>query len=264
MSHSYEGLQLEIADGWARVVLNRPDAANGIDLVLGRELMQVAIRCDEDPAVRAVLLTGAGRMFCAGGDLKAFSGYGDQLPSALKELTTYLHAATSRFARMEAPLIVAVNGAAAGAGMSLAVSGDLVFAAESAKFSMAYTAAGLAPDGSSTYFLPRLIGLRRTQELMLTNRRLSAAEALEWGLVNEVVADAELLPKSEAMAKRLAEGPTRAFGAVKRLLASSATASLETQMELEARAIAAMAGSADGREGIQAFLERRPPAFRGA
>jgi 2-(1,2-epoxy-1,2-dihydrophenyl)acetyl-CoA isomerase len=260
----FENLLFDLSDHVARITLNRPNAANGIDLALGRDLMQVAIRCDEDPDVRAVLLTGAGKMFCAGGDLKSFASFGDDLPAALKELTVYLHAATSRLARMDAPLVVAVNGAAAGAGMSLAVAGDLVVAAASAKFTMAYTAAGLSPDGSSTYYLPRLIGLRRTQELMFTNRRLSADEALEWGLVNRVVPDEALLDEAGKLAAQLAQGPTRAHGTLKTLLDASFSGTLETQMELEARGIAAMAGTPDGKEGIQAFLEKRRPAFTGA
>jgi 2-(1,2-epoxy-1,2-dihydrophenyl)acetyl-CoA isomerase len=129
---------------------------------------------------------------------------------------------------------------------------------------MAYTAAGLSPDGSATYFLPRLIGLRRSQELMLTNRRLSASEALEWGLVSRVVPDADLLAEAAALAHALGQGPTRALGMVKTLLHGSSAGTLETQMELEARGIAAMAASADGQEGIQAFVEKRKPAFVGA
>ncbi len=260
----FENLLFDLSDHVAKITLDRPDAANGIDLALGRDLMRVAIRCDEDPDVRAVLLTGAGKMFCAGGDLKSFASFGDDLPAALKELTTYLHAATSRLARMDAPLVVAVNGAAAGAGMSLAVAGDLVVAAASAKFTMAYTAAGLSPDGSSTYYLPRLIGLRRTQELVFTNRRLSADEALEWGLVNRVVPDEALLDEAGKLAAQLAQGPTRAYGEVKTLLDASFSGTLETQMELEARGIAAMAGTLDGKEGIRAFLEKRRPTFTGA
>jgi 2-(1,2-epoxy-1,2-dihydrophenyl)acetyl-CoA isomerase len=259
----YRNIRFSLADGVATIALDRPDAANAIDLALARELMHAAIRCDEDPHVRAVLLTAAGKMFCAGGDLKSFAAQGDALPGLLKELTTYLHAATSRFARMDAPLVVAVNGTAAGAGFSLAVSGDFVLMAESAKLAMAYTAAGLSPDGSSTWFLPRLIGMRRTQELMITNRRLSATEALEWGLVSQVVPDAELAAKAAELARQLAAGPTRAFGTVKSLLATSFSESLETQMELEARGIAAMARSADGREGIEAFVAKRAPKFSG-
>lgn len=261
---TYENLLFAVEDGVATITLNRPDAANAINLDLGRELMHAAIACDEGDAIRAVLLTGAGKMFSAGGDLRSFAGLGDGLPAGLKELTTYLHAASSRLARMRAPLVVAVNGAAAGAGFSIAVSGDLVLAAESAKFTMAYTAAGLSPDGSSSWFLPRLIGVRKTQELMLTNRRLSAGEALDWGLVTKVVPDNALAAEAGALAKQLASGPTRAYGVVKSLLATSLQESLETQLELESRGIAAMSGTPDGREGIQAFLEKRAPKFSGA
>lgn len=261
---TYETLLFDVADGVARITLNRPGAANSLNGEMAHDLMMASIRCDEDPAIRAVLLTGTGRMFCAGGDLKTFSGFGEDMGARLKEITVYLHAANSRFTRMDAPLVVAVNGIAAGAGLSLAVSGDLVLAARSAMFTSAYTAAGLSPDGSSTYFLPRLIGLRRTQELMLTNRRLSAEEAVEWGLINRVVDDEALLDEAGSLARDLAAGATRAYGAVKAMLAESFTNPIETQMEIEARNIAAMASSPDGREGIDAFVNKRKPDFRGA
>ena len=260
---NYETLSYACKDGVARVTLDRPQAMNAMDIAMMRELLSVAIACDEDPEVRAVLLTGTGKAFCAGGDLASFAAQGEALPGFLKEATTYLHGALSRFARMDAPLITAVNGAAAGAGLSLACAGDLVLAAESAKFTMAYTAAGLTPDGGSTFLLPRLIGLRRSQELILTNRRLSAEEAREWGLVTQVVADAELAAESERLAGQIAQGPTLAFGSAKRLLLRSSGDALEAQMEFEARAIADAARSEDGREGIGAFLEKRKPAFRG-
>lgn len=260
---SYQHILFEAKGPVARLTFNRPDAANGIHIEMAREFMLAAIECDENPAIRAVILTGAGKMFCAGGDLKSFAGYGDALAARLKEITTYLHAATSRLARMRAPLIAAINGTAAGAGFSLAIAADLVIAAESAKFTMAYTAAGLSPDGSSSYFLPRLVGLRRAQELMLTNRRLTAQEALAWGLVTEVVPDAELQARADALAGQLAAGATEAYGVVKRLLIDSYGGNLETQMELEARGIADSARTKDGIEGIRAFLARRPPEFTG-
>jgi 2-(1,2-epoxy-1,2-dihydrophenyl)acetyl-CoA isomerase len=178
-------------------------------------------------------------------------------------MTMYLHAAISRFARMRAPLVAAVNGTAAGAGFSLVCAADLVVAAESARFTMAYTRAGLTPDGSSTYFLPRLVGTRRALELMLTNRTLSAAEALEWGLVNRVVPDAELEEQATSLARSLAAGPTAAFGSVKRLVENSTRDSLESQMEHEARAIADAARSPDAREGIDAFFAKRAAKFSG-
>jgi len=172
--------------------------------------------------------------------------------------------AISRFARMRAPIVAAVNGTAAGAGFSMVCATDLAIAADHAKLTMAYTGAGLSPDGSSSYFLPRIIGQRRTFELMLTNRVLTAAEALDWGLLNEVVPADELMATAEKRVAQLASGPTNAHAVVKRLLATSATESLETQMEHETRGIAECARTADGREGITAFLEKRKPSFEGA
>ena len=260
---SFETLLYETRDGVAYITLNREDAANAINLQMGRDLMLAALRCDEDPGVRAVLIRAQGKIFCAGGDLGSFSSAGEGMPRLLKELTTYLHAAISRFARMSAPVVAAVHGSAAGAGFSLACASDLLVCAESAKFTLAYTRVGLTPDGSSTYYLPRLIGARRALELMLTNRVLSSQEALAWGLVNRVVADDQLAQESEGLARQLATGPTLAFGGVKQLLLSSANESLETQMEHEARAIADAARSSDAREGIEAFFAKRRAKFNG-
>jgi 2-(1,2-epoxy-1,2-dihydrophenyl)acetyl-CoA isomerase len=261
---SNESILLDIDGPIARITLNRPESANGLTLPMTREFMQAAIRCDEDPNVRAIVLTGAGKLFCAGGDLKSFAGEGERIGAVLKEMTAYLHAAISRLARGSAPVVTAVNGTAAGAGFSLAVAGDLAVASEKAKFTMAYTAAGLSPDGSSSYFLPRLIGIRRTQELMLTNRRLSAQEALDWGLVTRLAPEGEVLKQAEELARQLADGPTLAFGVVKRLLATTFSEGLETQMEHEALGIASSAMTDDGREGIQAFLDKRSAVFRGS
>ena len=260
---AYQNLTLERHDGVATLTLNRPTAANSIDLPLARELMEAAIVCDDDPETRAVIITGAGAMFCAGGDLRSFGEAGMGISSRLKELTAHLHAAISHLVRMDAPVIAAVNGMAAGAGFSLAVAADLTIASDTAGFVMAYTHAGLVPDGSSTYFLPRRIGDRRARELMLTNRRLSAVEALAWGVVNQVVSADELMPAATKLARTLAQGPTRTFGATKALLNGSFDNGLETQMELEARAIAAMSITPDGQEGIHAFLEKRKPKFSG-
>ena len=254
-------LLYEVKDHVARITFNRPDAANALDLEMGRELMQTAIRVSEDPAVRAVILTGAGRMFSGGGDLKSFAAQEDRLPAHLKEVAFYLHAAISRFVRMDAPVIAAVNGSAGGAGMSLCLFADIALAAESAKFTLAYTRAGLSPDGGSTYFLPRLIGVRRALELALTNRVLTAREAMDWGIVNKVVPDAQLQAEADTLAKQLAAGATQAFGAAKRLLHHSFSESLETQMEHELQAIAEQARGAHAREGIAAFIAKRPPEF---
>lgn len=259
----FANLKFELRGNVAHLTLNRPQAANSLNLELARELMHAALSCDQDPAVRAVLLSGAGGTFCAGGDLKSFAAQGDALPYHLKEVTTYLHAAVSRFTRMDAPVIAAVHGSAAGAGLSLVCAADLVLAAESARFTMAYTWLALTPDGSSTYFLPRIVGLRRALELTLTNRMLSAEEAQQLGIVTRVVPDGDLPAAARALAEQLAAGPTRAFGSAKRLLHRGFNESLETQMELETRSIAELAASADGREGIKAFLEKRAAKFAG-
>ena len=260
----YETIIFDVKDHVAYITLNRPDAANGVNMALGKDLMHAAICCDEDPEIRAVLLTGAGKMFSAGGDLKYFIDLGDELSSALKEVTVYCHAANSRFMRMNAPLTTAVNGPAAGMGMSFALCGDMIIAAESAMFMSAYTAAGLSPDGGMTYLLPRKIGLARTKELILSNRRLTAREALEWGLVNKVVPDDELMKEAEALVKRLANGPTLSFGSVKRLLNETFSETLESQMEHEARGLVDMTKTKDAKEGIAAFIERRRPDFTGS
>lgn len=260
---AYESLLFSVDAGIARITLNRPDAANGLNLSLATELLKVSYACLADPSIRVVVLAANGNLFCAGGDLKSFVANSDTLHAFIKELTTHLHAALANFARMRAPLVTVVQGAAAGAGLSLAACGDIVLAARSVKFTMAYTAAGLVPDGGASYVLPRLIGLRRTQDLMLTNRRLGAEEALDWGLVTRLVDDADLATEAEALVQQLATGPTGAFGAVKRLLLDTFRNTPETQMELESGAIAAASVSRDGREGVAAFLEKRAPQFTG-
>lgn len=259
----YSTLLFDVADNVATITLNRPDAANAMNGDLTRELADAALRCDEDPEVRAVLITGAGRFFCGGGDLKAFAALGEDGSAYIKDMATYLHTAISRLRRMDAPIIAAVNGPAAGAGMSLACCSDIVLAAESARFTMAYTSIGLTPDGSATYFLPRIVGLRRAVELALTNRALSAAEAADLGLVTRVVPDEDLMNEARGLASGLAAGPTKAFGVAKHLLETGLNTSLETQMESEGRAIAQAYTTADAREGIAAFLEKRPPKFTG-
>ena len=254
---------LAVDDGLARLILNRPDAGNGITPDLAQALLAAAVRCTTDAEIRAVLFTGAGSNFCVGGDLKTFKNAGLGVGALIKETTAYLHAACSTLARMDPPLIVAVHGAAAGAGLSLSLLGDLVYAGESAKFTMAYTAAGLSPDGGSTFLLPRVVGLRRAQELTLTNRRLTAAEAVDWGIATAVVGDAELTATAEDMARTLAKGPTRAFGRARRLLVDSFDTPFETQMEREGSGIAASSVEADAQEGLDAFLNKRAPNFTG-
>jgi 2-(1,2-epoxy-1,2-dihydrophenyl)acetyl-CoA isomerase len=250
-------------EGVATLTLARPDAGNAIDLQLAKDLNEVTSAWSVDRRVRVVLITGEGKNFCVGGDLTSFHAHED-LPAHLTDITTYLHAANSRLLRLPAPVIAAVQGSAAGAGMSLAVSSDLVLAGASSKFVMAYTAIGLTPDGSGTWSLPRVVGMRRALELVLTNRRLSAEEAVDEGIATRVVPDDQLAEEALALARTLAAGPTGAFGAAKRLLWESVGHDLEAQLALETQSLAAAAGSADGREGIAAFLAKRPPNFTGA
>ncbi|MEM9620974.1 MAG: enoyl-CoA hydratase/isomerase family protein [Pseudomonadota bacterium] len=259
----YNTLTYDITDHVGLVTFNRPEAANAMSPECAAELNDVSLEIEGNKKVRAVVITGAGKMFCAGGDLSAFAAAGDGARALIMRMTGDLHLGLSRLARNDAPVIAAVNGTAAGAGFSLVMSCDLAISAASAVYTMAYTRAGLSPDGSSTYYMPRKIGDRRTRELMLTNRVLNAEEALAWGIVNEVVADTEVVPRSLALAAELAAGPTQAFGQVKTLLNASFDHSLETQMELEARAIAQMITTADGQEGVHAFLEKRRPEFKG-
>jgi len=260
----YSNLTLEVKNGVAHLTLNRPESANGINKELAEDMDRAARKCDDDPAVRAILISGAGKMFCAGGDLKAFGArVGKDLPSYLEEVTAHLHHAVSLFARMRSPVIAAVHGSAAGAGFSLACAVDFVIAAESAKFTMAYTKAGLTPDGSSTFYLPRIVGTRRAIEIAILNPVLSAKQALELGIATRVVPDAELMTAATAFAEEIASGPTLAYRGVKRMILDSATTGLEDQMGRETETICGIASTRDAREGIAAFIEKRRPKFIG-
>jgi 2-(1,2-epoxy-1,2-dihydrophenyl)acetyl-CoA isomerase len=254
-------VRIEHAAGVARLTLNRPDSGNAIDIHLSRALMQAAIACDVDSSVRCVLITGAGRMFCVGGDIAAFSGSGAQFAPLLKEMSGYLHMAVSRFARMQKPLVTAVNGPAAGAGLALAMLGDVALASRAAKFNTAYAGIGLSPDGGTTWLMPRLIGLRRAQELVLTGRKLTADEAAEIGLVTRAVEPDALEAEANAVAVQLAAGPTRALGRARSLLLCGLHTGLEEQLELESRAIAASGADFEAQEGVRAYTAKRSPIF---
>lgn len=257
----YESLIFSKQDGLASITLHRPASANSMNYTLARELADAAQAIDSDPAIKAVIVTGSGRFFCAGGDIISMAKLGEGLPLEVKRMADELHKAISTFARMSAPVIMAVNGTAAGAGFSLAITGDLVIACESSSFTMAYTNAGLSPDGSSSFYLPRLIGIRKTQELMFTNRVLSARDALEWNLIHRVVADEDLQKQAQDMAETLLTGARASNAAIKKLLLQTFENGLETQMEIEGRCIRDCAASSDGVEGINAFAEKRKPNF---
>jgi 2-(1,2-epoxy-1,2-dihydrophenyl)acetyl-CoA isomerase len=252
---------IDVSERIARVTLNRPEAGNALDLELAGELSQAAqgLRGSD---VGAVLLTGAGKAFCVGGDLRFMRDASD-VGDAVLRLASRFHDAVEAFVALDAPLITAVRGAAAGGGMSLAIAGDVVLAAASARFTVAYTAIGFSPDGGSSWTLPRLVGARKATELMLFNETLDAAAAHELGLVTRVVADDALDAEADALATKLASGPTTAYGAVKRLLRESTTRGLHEQLADEARTISSMAAGPDGREGVAAFLDKRAPHFGG-
>lgn len=254
----------EVADGIAHVTLNRPDAGNAIELSMAQALLDAAIRCQADTRIRCVVLTGAGRLFCAGGDVDAFRSAGDGIGAMLDELAGTLHMAVARLTRMDKPLLTLVNGPAAGAGLSLAIAGDVVLAGRSAHFTAAYGALGLTPDGGMSWLLPRLVGLRRAQEIILTNRRINADEAEAIGLVTRVVEDEALAAEGTAMATRLADAATVAVGAARNLLRQSFETSLEAQLEREVASITRVSVAPEAREGLTAYFAKRVPQFRGA
>ena len=261
-----EFIQCAIDNGVGIITLDRPEANNALHADAAKELWEATIELTEDPAVRAILIRANGKMFCSGGDLKYMLALEDEaaLAKALKVTTTYFHAAVSRLLRANAPVVMAIQGAAGGGGFSFAITGDIVIAAESAKFKMAYTASGISPDGGSTWFLPRLVGLRVAQRLALENPTLTAQEALGINLITQVVPDDELAEAAMAAARRFADGPTLAYGRVKQLFAETWANGAEHQMELETLALAASARTQDMNEGLAAFSAKRAPQFRGA
>jgi 2-(1,2-epoxy-1,2-dihydrophenyl)acetyl-CoA isomerase len=245
----------------AHITLNRPAQGNAIDLGMARQLAAAALECDTDPTVRCVVLTGNGRLFCAGGDVSSFIDAGPRIAGFLSELAGTVHVAVTRMARMQKPLLTLVNGPAAGAGLSLAIAGDVVLAARSAHFTSAYSAIGLTPDGGMTWILPRLVGMRKAQEMLITNRRVDAVEAERIGLVTRMVDDDALAVEGAKIASTLAGSATQALGAARTLLLQSFDSSFETQLEREARAIVAAGRSAESAEGLAAFVARRPAKF---
>tara|TARA_Y100000590_G_scaffold399758_1_gene483318 strand:- start:177 stop:965 length:789 start_codon:yes stop_codon:yes gene_type:complete len=247
----------------ATVILNRPNSNNAIDLNLVKDLYEAFKDCHHDNTIRSVIFTGNGNMFSAGGDLLLFKENSDNLGSLVTDMTTYFHLAVTLMQRMEKPIVTAINGTAAGGGLSLALCGDIIISSDQAKFSCAYTAAGLSPDGSMTYVLPRLIGIKKTKELMITNRRFLPDEALDIGMIDQVVKHEELMKVSTEIAMNLADGATKAYGAVKSLLAETFSSTLESHLEQEARLLNVRAQSHDGKEGVKAFIEKRKPNFKG-
>ena len=259
----FETILYEVSDGVAKIKLNRPDAYNALNTTLFQDLFDAVHEADADSAVRVVTITGAGKAFCAGGDIADFGANMDRTSWFLKRMTTLAHGAMSRLARSKKPSVSIINGVAAGGGFGLAIGTDLAIAADTAKFNLAYSGLAVSPDMSSSFFLPRLIGMRRAMELALLNRVLSAHEAVEWGLINRVVPAADLDSEASKIVSQLANGPTLAFGATKRLYHQSFSTTLETQMEYESQSIADLSETPDFREAVSAFTEKRKPNFKG-
>jgi len=262
---SYETVTWECDDGLGRIVLDRPQTLNAWNTQLGHDLKAVVAEAADDDAVRAVLITGAGRAFSSGADLKA--GFDepaeDGMPDIRGRLHTLFHPILVGLRTMDKPVVAAVNGPAAGIGASLAFACDLVVAGESAFFQLAFANIGLMPDGGSTLFVPVRVGKARAFEMALLAERIPADQALEWGLINRVYPDGELIDEASTLARRLADGPTRAYASAKRALNAAIYPRLDAQLELEADLQHALGRSRDFMEGGIAFAEKRAPEFKG-
>ena len=261
-----ESVNLRVTDGVATIELNRPQALNAWNAQLGADLLAALRAVAADDAVRALVITGAGRAFSSGADLRDFSGgktTPDGRPDLYGTLTERYHPIMQSIRALPKPVLAAVNGPAVGIGCSLALCCDLIIAAESAYFLLAFVNIGLVPDGGSSLFVPARVGLARASELAMLGERLGAAQALDWGLINRVVVDERLHEEAAALGARLAGGPTRSYAGTKRQLNNWLYSRMDEQLELEARIQQEMADSADFLEGASAFIEKRPARFSG-
>jgi 2-(1,2-epoxy-1,2-dihydrophenyl)acetyl-CoA isomerase len=263
---AYETIIWEQTGAVGRLTLNRPESLNAWTPQLGLELRTIIERDAADESVRAVLITGAGRGFSSGADLK--SGFDphpdDGMPDVYKELHEVYHPAILGVRRLEKPVVAAVNGPAVGIGCSLALACDLIMASESSFFGLAFVNIGLMPDGGSTAFVPPAVGRARAFQMALLGERIPAAQALEWGLVNWVHPDDRLIEEAGQLVERMAAGPTRSYASSKRALNRFIYGDLDGQLELEAELQHALGRTRDFLEGAAAFVEKRAPAFTGA
>jgi 2-(1,2-epoxy-1,2-dihydrophenyl)acetyl-CoA isomerase len=258
---SDDRVTLGVQDGVALLRLTRADAGNAIDPAWITAFADAVSACAADPAIGAVLITAEGRAFTVGGDLKHFSGRLDDLSDALAEMVPPYHDALGMLAALKVPVVAALRGPIAGGGMGVAFCADIVLITEAVRFVSGFALLGLSGDGAGSWFLPRLIGPRRAAEMILLGRDISAAEAVDWGLATRIIDADALEDEALGIARRLATGPRTAHAHMKRLLRLSASSTLEQQLAAEAEAMIDCGGTSDAREGVTAFIERRPPQF---
>lgn len=258
--NDFKNILFDVDDQVATVTLNRPETLNALTFDMMDEVHDALARIEADRQIRAMILTGAGRGFCSGQNLRDRIPPGAELVDAI--MGCYFRAIQGiRTCRV--PVITAVNGTAAGGGFSLALAGDIVMAARSAKFIQVFSRIGLIPDLGSTYLVPQAIGRARALKMMMTNQPVSAEVALQWGLISDCLDDRELLPAARELAAKLAEGPTRTLVATRRLVDECESNAFETQFRRELEVQSEMRESHDGKEGVAAFVEKRPAMFRG-
>jgi 2-(1,2-epoxy-1,2-dihydrophenyl)acetyl-CoA isomerase len=255
---------IEVKNDVGLITLNRPEALNAINIALAIELQAAIDRLTHDTSVRAVLIKGSGNHFCAGGDVKWFAELGERLSQGLDEILSILNPLLCKLINLPIPVVTAVHGMAAGAGVGLALAGDLIIASESFNLLSSYAGIGLSPDLGAAYSLLRRVGLSRAKEFFFRNRPIDAAQCLDWGIVNAVYPDNRLMQEAEKLAMELATAPTKALGLTKRLLDRALTRGVEEQLALEREFMARCGRSHDGKEGVRAFLKKRKPHFTGS
>ena len=254
-------VKLEVIEGIARVTLNRPKAFNAFDLDMIRSLSEMLIELAMEKLVIGIIITGEGKAFSTGADLKWLSGFGKSYGEALHELSARYHQAILEIRRMPKPVVAAINGIAAGGGFSMAIACDFRVMEASAILRQAYTSNGLSIDGGGTFTLPRLVGLARAMEIAALDRPISSEQALSWGLVTEVVEDGQAVKRAIELFEEMKSSPLSSFAASKKLITDSFSTSFETQLEKEREALSWCADHPNGHEGIAAFLEKRKPVY---